>query len=444
MAPHAGQFFYDAKTSSFRLAGDRSRDDQGKRRDVASETSAKRQLRRPDQFLYSAKTSSFYLLDDGAPDADDTVSYEFASESATLSCIESEKKRHDAERSGASAGVLTNLPAQTSITTRPPFLDEPAQSGSDEIHHFMSKLWGVKQKESNSKDKSRKAAAASSAKDTPVQRTHDTPTDKTNIHRALAAQYKARAEIAEEQAAQAWGLVHRLERQGLAAEAAQAELQGMFDGKAAQLEAANQRIALLDKQLAATQAQLKQLEDRNIQQGMKRKQQEQTRPPALEHASATRPEQGLVAPLAVTSGAAGGGCETETLANEEVRRDDVVRRGALEAQQAARRPDKLDKAAILKRIFSEEEKEEHSGQDTAAIAGRAGADGQGAAAIAGCAGAGGQGTAAIAGRAAAGGSANALLQVGPCLFFSRCHGGKGTLIRELIARMWIVMHLVGA
>lgn len=214
MAPHAGQFFYDAKTSSFRLAGDTSRDDQGKRRDVATETSAKRQLRRPDQFLYSAKTSSFYLLDDGPPDADDKVSYELQTESATVSCIESEKKRQDAERSGASAGVLTNLPAKTSITT---FLDEPAQSGSNELHHFMSKLWGGKQKESptGTKDTSRKTAAASSAKDTQVQRTHDAPTDKTNIHRALAAQYKARAEIAEEQAAQAWALVHTLEQEGL-------------------------------------------------------------------------------------------------------------------------------------------------------------------------------------------------------------------------------------
>ena len=157
----------------------------------------------------------------------------------------------------------------------------------------------------------------------------------------------------------------------------------MFDGKAAQLEAANQRIALLDKQLAATQAQLKQLEDRNIKQELKRKQQEQAPEPVPAHSPARGPERGLVAPLAVLPGTAGGGCRTETRTNEE------VRRGALGAPHAARRLDKLDKEAILNRIFSEEEEGEPSGQGVAALAGRAGADG----------------------------SANALLQVGTCLSF---------------------------
>ena len=228
MAPHGGQFCYDAKTSSFRLASDALQDSGGARRAEAPvATMAQRQLRRPNQLLYSPKTSCFYLPEDGPPHGDDANQNAAGSASATVVQIESEKKRQEAERSGASAGLAPalapNLVDQSSNPARP-FLEKPASSGSGELHHFMSQLWGGKEQEARvkgaqrdhklgaAKDKEEEVSRAAS--DQKEGQADVAQTERASVHRSLAEQYKARAEIAEDGAARAWAIVQRLERQG--------------------------------------------------------------------------------------------------------------------------------------------------------------------------------------------------------------------------------------
>jgi hypothetical protein len=123
--------------------------------------------------------------------------------------IESEKKRQDAERSGASAGLATALPdrqsKQRTEESDPAETHRTAGPENAELHLFMSQLWhGGRAAPRKTTAKHANAAAAVAT---------DSETGGP-LHKALALQYKARAEMAEEAAARATAMVHQLQEQG--------------------------------------------------------------------------------------------------------------------------------------------------------------------------------------------------------------------------------------
>jgi hypothetical protein len=178
---------------------------------------------------------------------------EIDNESATTVCILAERKRQQNENSGASAGATPLFPRggaiskQASNATRAP-VDQLASEPAAQLHAFMSKIW-------QDSEYHQKKLPQTTPEDKFLPK--NLPASTREFEKPLTEQHKIRTELAEKLLGAAQVTILGLQKELSEIRKLNEHLISTLDGALAQLDAAKQRIELLDKQLATAKLELK-------------------------------------------------------------------------------------------------------------------------------------------------------------------------------------------
>lgn len=262
-----GQFVYDARTSSFRAQARNV----GRERQISkctgqgeNDVSRKSSMSTQSQphFLYSMKTSTFYPKGknhyEEINDIESESRSEIDNESATTVCILSERKRQQNENSGASAGATPLFPRggaiskQASNATRAP-VDQLVSEPAAQLHAFMFKIW---QDSEHHQKKLPQTKPKFEDKILPKNLPASTR-EFVTVENPLTDQHKIRTEFAEKLLGAAQVTILGLQKELSEIRKLNEHLESTLDGALAQLDAAKQRIELLDKQFATAKLELK-------------------------------------------------------------------------------------------------------------------------------------------------------------------------------------------